>query len=699
MSLLHEIKRRKVFQVAAMYLVAGWLLVQVFDVVKEPLQLPAWVHPFVIVLVAIGFPIVLMLGWAFELTRGGVVVEHYDDGVEIKDSANREQEKIGGESSSRITKKHANWAITAVIIVSLIFAGYLAINVVPSDPAINTSTADRSVRRFTIELPRNLENASLGFRPVSISADGQRLIFVGVIDDQWNLYSRSMNNRDVFPIEGTENTRKISIVSPDGKWIAFVDGNGVLKKVPASGGVPVALCDTNGFSNDNIAWGTNDNIVFTSSTYRGLMQVSSSGGQPEPVTFPEADETHKNPAFLPDGSALLYAIGERGQRPSQSDRIGVIALDSGIQRVLGAGASPQLTASGHLIFYRNNALWAVDFDADRLEMIGESIAVLNGVVFDHFAYYAISHDGSLVYLPLELEKRSLMWVDRMGNEEEIPVELQHYIGPRISPNGNQISVTIRGPEGPDLWLYSLTRGTWDRLTFDESQEWSVVWDPTGRYIYFSADRIDDLYRATTDGTAIVEQLTDTDTNEVANSITPDGKQLIYHTNSADTQADLKILTLGDERTSEVLLRTDFHESYARVSPDGRWLAYQSDRTGRNEVYVRPFPETESAVWQISNGGGYFPSWGRGGNDIFYWGPSALMVAELETDPSFVPGLARGLFSLQDDFGRRRTPLIGPTSPDERFLFSKMSTGEQFPNRQIVVVQNWLDEVVRRIESN
>ena len=73
MSFLGEIKRRKVFQVAAFYAVTAWLIIQFIDVVGEPLRLPEWLDTVVIVLLAVGFPIAVILAWAFDLTPDGVV--------------------------------------------------------------------------------------------------------------------------------------------------------------------------------------------------------------------------------------------------------------------------------------------------------------------------------------------------------------------------------------------------------------------------------------------------------------------------------------------------------------------------------------------------------------------------------------------------------------------------------------------------
>ena len=73
MSLLVELKRRKVFQVAVAYLVIAWATMQVIDVIDEPLNLPTWFATVVILLLAIGFPIAILFSWAFDVTSRGVV--------------------------------------------------------------------------------------------------------------------------------------------------------------------------------------------------------------------------------------------------------------------------------------------------------------------------------------------------------------------------------------------------------------------------------------------------------------------------------------------------------------------------------------------------------------------------------------------------------------------------------------------------
>lgn len=67
MSFLAELKRRKVFQVAVVYAVVAWLLVQIVATIEEPLSLPPWVDTLVIVLFLVGFPLAMVVSWAYDL--------------------------------------------------------------------------------------------------------------------------------------------------------------------------------------------------------------------------------------------------------------------------------------------------------------------------------------------------------------------------------------------------------------------------------------------------------------------------------------------------------------------------------------------------------------------------------------------------------------------------------------------------------
>ena len=104
--------------------------------------------------------------------------------------------------------------------------------------------------------------------------------------------------------------------------------------------------------------------------------------------------------------------------------------------------------------------------------------------------------------------------------------------------------------------------------------------------------------------------------------------------------------VGD-RTLSVFLKTPFNETYGTFSPNGRWVAYQSNESGRNEIYVRPFvpplvpnsaagpalrlrseqvAEATGARSQVSSAGGVFPAWRPDGKELYYLDPAGAMMA-------------------------------------------------------------------------
>jgi dipeptidyl aminopeptidase/acylaminoacyl peptidase len=421
----------------------------------------------------------------------------------------------------------------------------------------------------------------------------------------------------------------------------------MLKKVLISGGIPVTLCDPDS-AILALSWGANGTIVYESHSYAGLMQVSSLAGPPKKLTFPAKGKFHKHPNFLPDGNSLLFTIGERGVTMRKTDRIAVLSLQSGIQKVLMQGASAQGTDNGYIVYYWKNALWAAAFDAESQEINNQSIPIAEGVHYDHSAHYSISVDGTLLYVLAPIaQPRNLVWVDRDGKINNLDLDRRAYLQPSISPNGEYIAVIVDSQNGADLWTYGLKHRTRTRLTFDESREASPVWSPDVTYIYYSSNRVDDLFRVTTDGSSVIEQLTDSPHNQFGYSITPDGKQLLFaeRDGSFVSGAYLSLIPVFDEKTADVLLKREFNETEPAISPDGNWLAYTSDRSGLSQVYVSPFPNINESVWLVSIDGGRYPRWNPNGHELFYWGPADLMTVDIKTARDFEAGRAKTLLAI------------------------------------------------------
>ena len=208
------------------------------------------------------------------------------------------------------------------------------------------------------------------------------------------------------------------------------------------------------------SWSPDGTIVY-GSRRAGLYRVPASGGVPELTTHRSSGEFHFEPEFLPDGESLLFTVslGTLQSGTLQDDsRIAVLSLETGEFRDLLDGNSPRFSRTGHIVFVRNEAVWAVPFDAKRLELTGDPALVIEGVFASVFgATYDIADDDTLVYEPASGD-RALVWVDRQGRATPLSAELDAYQSPRLSPDGKRLAVHVLTPDGGDIWLLDVERG-------------------------------------------------------------------------------------------------------------------------------------------------------------------------------------------------------------------------------------------------
>ena len=130
-----------------------------------------------------------------------------------------------------------------------------------------------------------------------------------------------------------------------------------------------------------------------------------------------------------------------------------------------------------------------------------------------------------------------------------------------------------------------------------------------------------------------------------------------------------------------------------MSPDGRWLAYTSEESGRQEVYVSPFPVQGDRV-QLSNGGGAEAAWRKDGKELFYLAPDGtLMSVALTLDRVVTAERPQPLFRTHragESF--RDGQSYAPARAGDRFLVTT-AQGEP-PATEITVVLNWLSTLKR-----
>ena len=244
-------------------------------------------------------------------------------------------------------------------------------------------------------------------------------------------------------------------------------------------------------------------------------------------------------------------------------------------------------------------------------------------MFDGFGHFSVGADGTLVYAPPPESdaRRSLVWVDREGNEELLAAEVGAYSAPRLSPDGRLLAVEVGVSfaalaltgDNPDIWLYDFLSETLTRFTFDEAEDRAPLWTANGERIVFGSTRdgdVQNLFWRSVDGSGQVERLTNGAKMHTPHSISPNGQELLF----VQGAAGLHTLSMEGDRQAKLLLRS---AGDATVSPDGRWLAYVSRESGGTEVWVRPFPNVEDGRWPISNGPGESPVWNPGGGELFY----------------------------------------------------------------------------------
>ena len=354
----------------------------------------------------------------------------------------------------------------------------------------------------------------------------------------------------------------------------------------------------------------------------------------------------------------------------------MVALDTGEQQTLVGGTGGTVTASGHLVFGREASLWAVPFDADRLTVSEDPAPMVDGVQVNTggWAQYALASDGTLVYLPLTGVGggNELFWVDRVtGEETPLAAPRRGYVHPRISPDGTLVAVDSRDQQA-DIWVWDLTGETLTRLTVDAARDRSPTWTPDGQRVIFSSERAGTpaLFWRAADATGTAEPLGESESSQVPQAVAPDGRVVVVQEERAGN-ANLITVSLTGDPVSEDLLVTEFNEGNAVLSPDGQWVAYQSDASGTFEVYVRPFPDVDAALHQISTNGGTHPLWAPDGSELFYLDVRRLLAVPVQTEPTFSRGTA---MVVVDNVGYRPGLLarrydIDPSG--ERFLMIKV----------------------------
>jgi serine/threonine-protein kinase len=562
------------------------------------------------------------------------------------------------------------------------------------------SVPEGELIRFTVPLPPEQDLFENAFSPaIAVSPDGHSLVYSGVSPVERQLYLRRFDDLSVTPIPNTEGAYN-PFFSPDGRWVGFVAADRI-KKVDLLGGPALTVTELGqGTLMAGAAWSTNDTIYFAHEIGEGLSKVAAAGGQPVPIVLPDTTKLHWWPELLPGEKDLLVSVfAFRGPEAAgfNVSSVAAVNLETGEVKPLVDDASfARYMASGHLLVrMRDGSVVAAPFDAERLELTGPLLPVLDDVAATsaNATHLSVSRNGVLSYLSGAGAGRTVVLVDREGRETPLLTDARQYEDLRLSPDGKRLAIHVTETDEGDIWIHESETGTLSRLTF-ESENFYPVWTPDGRRIAYTSrsEGVAGLFWKPSDGSGAAERLLPGDNFRFPGAFSPDGKLLIYRETSPSSGFDIYAVPMDGERVPQPILVTPLNEVSPVLSPDGRWMAYVSDETSRAEVYVRAFPQG-GARWQVSTDGGTEPVWSRDGRELFYRSGPALMVAPIDAGETFHVGPREELFT--GPYHRKMRWAQYDVHPDgEHFVMIK--TGG-LSNRMVVVL-NWFQELERRMAA-
>jgi serine/threonine-protein kinase len=561
------------------------------------------------------------------------------------------------------------------------------------------------VTRFTLTLPERESFPNLTRAALAISPDGTQIVYVSNFGGSQRLMRRNLAELDARPIPGTESLGgpRNPVFSPDGKSIAFYAvSERTLKRIAVTGGASVTLCAAD--PPTGMSWGENG-IVFAQAA-GGIERVSENGGKPEVLVAAENGEFVQGPRVLPDGTTLLFTIGN-----GDTAKIFVQPLKPGGTRQLlvDGGSDARYVSTGHILYAYQGTLFAVPFDLKRLQKTGGPVPVVEGVFrgATGASQFSVSNTGSIIYVPGPVSASSadftIALLDWKGDVERLMLPPKAYMYPRLSPDGKQVAVST-DEKTANVWIVDLSKATAPRqLTLGGSNRYPV-WSSDGKRIAFQSDREGDMgiFWQAADGTGTAERLTKPEQGiaHIPDSWSPDNKRFSY-TAVKGTEASVWIFSLQDKKATVFAEKTGTHIGRSAFSPDGQWLAYQSLETGTGQIFVQPFPAT-GAKYPVVKGG--HPFWSADGRSIIYNPGRALIgMVTISTKPTFsfseptiLPGGLHGVISRNP----ATEPRIWDNAPDgKRILGIAQATPDEASAgtlSQIRVVLNWTEELKQKV---
>jgi serine/threonine-protein kinase len=537
--------------------------------------------------------------------------------------------------------------------------------------------------------------------PAAISPDGGTVVYsVAKNATTWALYSLRTDQLEARPIPGTTNGYQ-PYFSPDGSWLAF-EMAGKERKVRLDGSAPVTIADAGAANGAD--WTASSEIVLgAQGPFNGLSQVSAAGGTPVVLTEPDTakgERQHVWPIALPDGKTIVFTIWYGGLGAS---RLALTSLNSGTVIRLGVpGIRPLKVLDGMLVYVQaDGAVMAVSLNASAGKITGTPIPVHDPVPvvaqFNGNSGIFVSPGGALVTSQGGTLGK-LVWLSRGGHTEPILPNSRGFAFARLSPDERRIAVVVDDEGKRDVWIHDRTLGTFSRVT-SVGTVTSVEWSADGTQILFTGSGEGGglaVWVQPASGGVAAKQLFQHSATTTMATMSPDGRALLVNSLGGDAWAIVRVI-LDSGGVARSYLASQANAHAPQFAPSGKWVAYVSDESGRDEVYVRSFPDPSSRI-QVSVTGGEEPVWSRDGSRLYYREGTALLAARVSFSPTFTL-LARDTVLASSfaggNLGGYFSGSYQPARDGTRFLAIVPDKN----NFQLVVSPNWISELRRRVAES